>query len=57
MLLAEDGHAAFIVNFMGTTAGITREETEALSKQFAAWIAEHGLTIPDREIEEASDER
>ena len=48
-LLAEDGRAAFIVSFCGTTAGIRKEETEALSKQFAAWVEEHGLEVPDRE--------
>jgi hypothetical protein len=48
-LIAEDKSAAFIVNFMGTTKGITKEETRALATQFAAWVNERGLEVPDRE--------
>lgn len=50
LTLTDDaGRAAFIVNFIGTTAGITKEETEALSRQFAAFIAAYGLEVPDRD--------
>ena len=45
MLTSEDGSAAFILNFMGTTKGITREQTEAMSKQIATWINENGLEV------------
>jgi hypothetical protein len=48
MLKDESGRAAFIVNFIGTTQGITKEETAALSKQFAEFIEQHGLQVPDR---------
>lgn len=47
-LIAEDRSIGFIVNFMGTSKGITREETAALAKQFATWVNERGLEIPDR---------
>lgn len=48
MLCDEAGRARFIVNFMGTTEGITKDETAALSKQFAAFIQERGLDVPER---------
>ena len=47
-LVDDDGRARFIVNFMGTTAGITKEETAALRDQIGAWIREHDLTVPER---------
>lgn len=42
------GRAKFIVNFMGTTEGITAEETQALSEQFERFVAERGLSVPAR---------
>lgn len=48
MLCDPTGRARFVVNFMGTTEGITKEETAAMSEQFAAWINSHGLTCPER---------
>lgn len=50
MLTDERGAAAFIVAFMGTSRGITKEETEALTRQFKAFVDEHGLEVPDRVI-------
>lgn len=47
-LTAEDGSAAFMVMFIGTTKGITKEENQALAEQFHKWISEHGLSVPDR---------
>lgn len=47
-LTDEHGRPCFIVNFMGTTRGITKAENDALTKQFAAFIEEHGLDVPDR---------
>lgn len=49
MLTDTTGRARFVVNFMGTTEGITKEETEALTKQIEAFISEYGLEVPDRE--------
>lgn len=46
MLTSEDGVAAFILNFMGTTKGITKKQTEAMAKQIAAWINENGFEVP-----------
>lgn len=46
MLTSEDGAAAFILNFMGASKGITKEQTEAMSKQIATWINENGLEVP-----------
>jgi hypothetical protein len=48
MLTDEAGAARFIVGLRGTTAGITKEETEAISGRLAALIAEHGLVVPER---------
>jgi uncharacterized protein YecA (UPF0149 family) len=47
-LYDEKGRAAFIVNFMGTTQGITREQTEAMSAAFTDWVNEFGLEVPER---------
>lgn len=55
-LCDQQGHARFIVNFMGTTAGIRPEETKALTEQFADWINNRGLVVPDRK-DEADAER
>lgn len=48
MLTTEGGAAAFIVNFMGTTRGITREQSDALAEQIEALINAHGLFVPER---------
>jgi hypothetical protein len=48
MLLDEKGHERFIVKFRETTAGISKEETAALSSRIAQLIDEHGLDVPDR---------
>lgn len=45
MLTNEDGSASFILNFIGTTKGISKEQTESMSKQIAVWINENGLDI------------
>lgn len=47
-LVDGDGRVRFIINFMGTTAGITKEETGALRDQIGAWIREYGIECPDR---------
>ena len=49
MLLDETGAARFVVNFMGTTAGITAEETKALASQFAHYVNNHDVVVPSRE--------
>jgi hypothetical protein len=46
MLTTEDGASAFILNFIGTTKGITKDQTEAISKKIAGWINENGLEVP-----------
>lgn len=43
-----NGRARFIVNFMGTTAGIRPEETKALAEQFAHYVNNHDVVVPDR---------
>ena len=48
MLTDATGRARFIVMFMGTTEGITKEENGALASQIAKLIREHGLTVPRR---------
>lgn len=48
MLTSEDGATAFILNFMGASKGITKDQTEAMAKQIATWINENGLDIPAR---------
>lgn len=55
MLCDETGRARFLVNFIGTTEGITKAENNALAKQFAAWIVHEGLTVPDRTPPATSD--
>jgi hypothetical protein len=47
-LLDEQGRARFIVNFMGTTEGITKEETVALAEQFAHYVNNHDVVVPTR---------
>lgn len=42
------GAAMFMISFMGTSQGITKEETEALSEQIEALINAHGLSVPKR---------
>lgn len=44
-----DGRAGFIVNFIGTTEGITKDETAALSEQFRWFVQTYGLAVPSRE--------
>ncbi|HAX40269.1 MAG TPA: hypothetical protein DCY10_05285 [Clostridiales bacterium] len=49
MILSKmDGRAGFIVNFIGTTDGITKEETEALSEQFRWFVNAYGCAVPKR---------
>jgi len=47
-----DGRAGFIVNFIGTTEGITKEETAALSEQFAWFASTYGCFVPARSLPE-----
>ena len=46
LLTSEAGSAAFMVNFIGATKGITKEQTEAMAKRVASLINEHGLECP-----------
>lgn len=48
MLKRMDGRAAFLVNFIGTTEGITKEETTALVNQFAWFMHTYGAFVPER---------
>jgi hypothetical protein len=48
MLKRADGSAGFIVNFMGTTQGITKAETAALSERFAWFVNNFGCAVPAR---------
>lgn len=43
-----DGRAGFIVNFIGTSEGITPEETAALSAQFEWFVSNFGCAVPSR---------
>jgi hypothetical protein len=43
-----DGRAGFIVNFIGTTEGVTKEETAALSEQFKWFVDTYGCAVPAR---------
>ena len=42
------GRARFIVAFIGAGNGIMPEETKALTEQFAHWINNHDVVVPDR---------
>lgn len=48
LVLKKDGRAGFIVNFIGTTEGITKDETAALSQQFAWFVQSYGCFVPAR---------
>lgn len=48
MLTDESGRARFMVLFTGTTEGIEKNENDALAEQFAAFIEQHGLEVPER---------
>lgn len=48
MLRDPQGRARFLVNFMGTTDGIRPEETKALAEQFAHFVNNHDVVVPDR---------
>lgn len=48
MLKKIDGSAGFIVNFMGTSSGITADETKALSEQFRWFVNTYGCRVPTR---------
>lgn len=50
-LLDDAGRARFIVSFIGTTNGITKAETQALSEFFAEAVAERTLDVPARKGE------
>lgn len=52
-LLDEKGRAVFIVNFIGTAWGISKDQTASLSEQLSALIEAHGLFLPDfiREVD------
>lgn len=43
-----DGRAGFIINFMGTTEGVTKEETAALTEQFLWFVRTFGCAVPVR---------
>lgn len=48
MLTDETGRARFMVIFTGTTEGIEKNENDALAEQFAKFIEQHGLVVPER---------
>jgi len=50
-----DGSAGFIVNFMGTSNGITKAETEALTEQFRWFVNSFGCAVPKRVDPRAED--
>lgn len=45
MLLDEEGQAIFQVNFMGTSRGISRQQTQELTRQFKWFVDEVGLEV------------
>lgn len=46
LLTSEAGSAAFMIVFTGTTKGITKEQSDAMAKQVAKLINDHGLECP-----------
>lgn len=48
-----EGRTVFQVAFMGTTQGITKQESTELAKQFARFVNENGLEISDRPQEDS----
>ena len=46
LLTSEGGSAAFMLHFVGTTKGVTKEQTDAMATQLATWINERGLDCP-----------
>lgn len=47
-LCGPDGRTRFMVMFCGIADGITKEETETLSSQFAQWINTHDVAVAER---------
>jgi len=47
-LCGPDGLTKFMVMFCGITDGITKEETAALSEQFAHYVNSHDVVVQDR---------
>lgn len=47
-VLLRGGQRNFQIMLIGTTNGITKEETEAMSTRIAALINLHGLEVPER---------
>lgn len=47
MLLYPTGAAAFQIVLMGTTKGISREQTVAITARLAELINQHGLEVPE----------
>lgn len=47
-LVDEAGRQRFMVMFIGTTEGITKEEDAALSEQIAVLTEKHGVDVPAR---------
>lgn len=48
MLKKMDGSAGFIINFMGASQGITKEETAALAEQFRWFVNTYHCAVPSR---------
>ena len=46
MLTDDAGQAQFMVMFRGTTQGISKKQNDALTRQIAEMIAQHGLEVP-----------
>lgn len=47
-LLDQSGRARFQIMLIGTTDGITKEESGAISRRLAELINQHGLEVPKR---------
>lgn len=46
MLTDERGYTMFLVNFLGFSSGISKEQSQELAEQINALINTHGLSAP-----------
>lgn len=51
-----NGQACFILNFIGTTEGVTKSETVALAQQFSWFVNTYGVYVPPRSTTPVSEQ-
>ncbi|MCO5730151.1 DUF2783 domain-containing protein [Rhizobium sp. SSA_523] len=48
LLMTEKGHVAFQIALIGSTAGISKEQSKAMAARLVELINQHGLEVPER---------